>query len=350
MTGSKKHLWLLVALLLLVVAAWLMWSDKTDSFSDEKRVEFPNHLRTHERERLDERRRALSLLSQLGEVTEKKEMERDPLLVALSGAAADGSHVVFEVAELKDTPIGKIVTDCLARAEKNPFDELEDESGLDAMDSVERVAVAEDLFLLEGDFASADFDKLFEGMDQTTHGDTVVYSHPDKPGSSAAVWNGEMLIFAENEDTFDEAIGLLEGDVPYDETVLNEDDSYGEIYGNLDVDDAADMFPSDNEVGQRFSDIAEAVELHVDASDDVAMWANVTGSDNDELNELARSMGGLLSLGRIKARAEGQDDLAELLDFASVDPGEGDFEMEVALPLEYLEEKLADCKWAGVGQ
>ena len=290
------------------------------------------------------------MLSKLGEVTKKEQVDRDPFLVALSGAASMGSHVVFELAALRDTPIGKIVTDCLGRQEHNPFDEMEKETGTSPMESVDRVAVAEDLLLVEGDFEGADFDKLFEGMEATVRGNTVVYSRPDQTGSTAAIWNGQMLILSEDIDTFEETIGLLEGEVPFDQDVIDEDDSYGEIFGRLDIEDAAKMFPDTNDMSQRFAKIAEEVELHVDASNDVAMVANVTGSDNDALQELARAVGGLLSLGRIKARADGENELAELLDFASVDPGEGEFEMEVALPLEFLEDKLADCKWAGVNQ
>ncbi len=348
MTGKRRRYgWLVLAALLLLVAGWLMWPTRSDTSAQQREITFPNHQRSHERQRLAGRRRALTLLNKLGETTQQEQLERDPLLVALSGAAAKGTHLVFEVEALKDTPIGQIVIDCLTNADSSPLDKVEEKTGISLMDSVDRIAGASGLLLVEGDFSGAKLEGLFDGAEATAKGQTTIYANPDAPGGQAAVWNKQLLILTRDRETLDEAIGLLEGEVPFDDKTIDEENSFGEIYGSLDVEQAAGMFPGSSDVGNRFAEAAERVELHVDASEDVAIVANVSGGNNDALNELARAVGGALSLGRIKARAEGDDDLAELLDFASVDPDEGAFEMEVALPLQFLEDKLADCRWMG---
>jgi hypothetical protein len=73
----------------------------------------------------------------------------------------------------------------------------------------------------------------------------------------------------------------------------------------------------------------------------------VNGPDGERVGDLGRSLGGALSLGRLKAKAEGDKDLVELLELARVSQHDGLFTVEVALPLELLEEKLAACRKDG---
>jgi hypothetical protein len=86
------------------------------------------------------------------------------------------------------------------------------------------------------------------------------------------------------------------------------------------------------------------VKLHVDASHDVGIVADAKGNDPAGVLDLAKTLGGALALGRTAARAQGKDNLAAFLDYASVHPAEsGSFRVELALPLEYIAAQLKDC-------
>ncbi len=126
---------------------------------------------------------------------------------------------------------------------------------------------------------------------------------------------------------------------------MGEDAAYGELYGVL----GSDFFDSvlgqsEPELAQRLREVASRVELHANAMGDVAITAQVTGADADKVRALASSFGGLLALGRLKAQASGDKPLAELLDLARVVPRGNRFDLELAVPMAWLENQLAFCK------
>jgi hypothetical protein len=86
------------------------------------------------------------------------------------------------------------------------------------------------------------------------------------------------------------------------------------------------------------------VELHVDASEDVAITAEVAGGVGSEIEDLAKSLGGALSLARLKAQADGEEKLAELLDYAKIRPNGGQFSLDLALPLDVLIRQMGPCR------
>jgi len=339
----RRILWLTAAVLLLALAAALMWTEGPPA-AKAKEVDFPSYQRDADWRRLERNRRELVLMSA---ARAREKATRDPLLVAMSGAAARGSSMVFEVAALADTPIGRMVVDCLEKRPDDPFEKMERETGFDPGRDVDRVGAAEDLVVVGGDFSGIADSPLFAELDRTQRGAAVVFSSGEG-GEQIALWGDELLIVADDADALEEALGLLAGDVPFDEGAMPESDAYGEIHGALDVGDAAELF-GDDELARRFGEAAEEVKIHVDASKDVAIVADVTGGESAAMADLGRALGGAMSLARLKARAEDEDALAELLDFANVDNAGGTLKVEVALPLEFLERHLADCKWMGEG-
>ena len=339
----RRTLWLIAALALLALAAAVMWSERPPA-AERKDVEFPSYQRDADWQRLERHRRELVLMSA---AKARETASRDPVLVALSGAAARGSSIVFEVEALADTPIGRMVVDCLEKRPDDPFDKMRRETGFDPSEDVDRVGAADDLVVVGGDFSGIGDSPLFAELERTQRGAATVFTNEDG-GGGIALWRNELLIAAESSDALDEALGLLEGEIPFDEGAMPESDAYGEIYGSLDVDEAAELF-GDDELAQRFGEAADEVKLHVDASEDVAIVADVTGGEAAAMSDLGRALGGAMSLARLKARAEDEDALAELLDFANVDNEGGRIRVEVALPLEFLERHLADCKWMGEG-
>ena len=123
-------------------------------------------------------------------------------------------------------------------------------------------------------------------------------------------------------DAVKEVLEQVEGGGPDEPPVISEGSTYGEMYGVLSVEQLAQMLPPDQaELAQRLAEVAETVELHMDASSDVAMVAQVSGPDAAKVTDLGKSLGAALSLARLKAQADGKKDLAQLLDFAKVRAG-----------------------------
>jgi hypothetical protein len=73
------------------------------------------------------------------------------------------------------------------------------------------------------------------------------------------------------------------------------------------------------------------------------MTAQVKGADEAKVTDLGKSLGGALSLARMKAQAEGEEKLAQLLDFAKVRPDGNEFKLELAVPLDVIKQQLAFC-------
>ena len=350
MDARKKRLrWLVIALLLLALATAIMWTGD-DIATTKTAVEFPTHLREREQKRRETRARDLSLLVTHMSKLQRKNQREDPLTVALSGAAERGFHMVFELKELLDTPIGEIITGCLEDLENSPFDAPDGETGFPPLSAIDRIAVADGLVLIEGDFAAGAPGILTKDLSGTADGDAVRYapeSDTDVTAPNMALWKESLFMFGRDTSAVNEALGLLRGEIPFDPETISTEDAYGAIYGQIEVAQAAELFEGEGDFQKRFTELAETVAVHVDASEDVAMAASVKGWESGpEMKDLAKSLGGILSLARLKARTEGEEELSALLDFASVKSNDAGFDLEVALPLSFLEENLKDCAWA----
>jgi hypothetical protein len=155
-----------------------------------------------------------------------------------------------------------------------------------------------------------------------------------------------MIIVGDDPAAVKAVIERMEGRTNETEPpLIDETQTYGEIYGKISADDIARMLPPDQqELANRLRDAAEEIELHVDTQSGVAISANVMGPNGEQVTDLGKSLGGALSLLRLKAKAEGETELAELLDHARIAPQGNEFKLEMALPIEMLKQQLAFCK------
>ena len=149
-----------------------------------------------------------------------------------------------------------------------------------------------------------------------------------------------MLIVGQSEGEVTAAIDRIEGRRPVD-APISEEMTYGELYGTVDADKLAVLLEgAESGVADKVRRLVEDVELHLDASNGVAMSASFHGTDEAGLADLGKSLGGVLALGRMSARARGDQELADFLEYARVSPHGGAFELELALPKELLESYL----------
>lgn len=341
----NRALWLAVAVALLGASAWLMSrGDRERSTVRPPKMEFPRAPKAAEQSRND-RRRTLPPIPAPSDDAEGLRRKRDPLLVALP-SDPKRSALVFEVDALKESPIGRVWLDCmLARNDRDRrgIERLKETYGVDLSNDVERVAVSsERVAILQGSFEPSRFER--DGWKGRTYGEKGTIHENDELGRAVATWGGELLLLGNDVDTLEDAIDRLESDDPHQTSILSDTSSYGDVYGVLSPEDLAKALPEEQaELADKITSVVDRVEVHVDASDDVAMVADVRGPAGDDVADLAKSMGTALAVGRLKAQSDGDDKLAELLDYARVKPGQGTFSMDVALPVELLKD-LGPCR------
>lgn len=348
---KRKGIWLGVAVALLALSAWLMSrGDKEKPTVRPPKVEFPRHSTPDEMTR-NQKRRTLPPLPAPSADAEGFLKRRDPMLVALPDDPAR-SAMVFEVAALKEAPLMKIWIDCLlakseADRDRRGLERFKERFGIDPLEDVERIAVSsERVMLMQGSFADATFDP--EEWAQRTYGEKGVIYENRETGRVVGMWGEDMMIASGQPDSaepVEDAIDRLESTDPEQKSILDDHQAYGDAYGVLSPEDLAKMFPEEQAgLAEKVRQVVEHVDVHVDASEDVAMVADVRGPGGDDLEDLSKSFGAALAVGRIKAQNDGDEKLAQLLDFAKVkQPRGGQFSLDVALPIDVLKD-LGPCR------
>ncbi|MFP2929457.1 hypothetical protein ACLESO_30515 [Pyxidicoccus sp. 3LG] len=356
----RRRVWLGVAGLLFVLAAVLMFTGQGDEPAAEApNVEFPRRMRAPERERAERRRTwVMPAAVDAGTVAQERQRPRDPLLAALPRGAGK-TAVVIEANALRHSPIGELLLECLMRDGGKDLNEFREKSGVDPLQDLDRLVITDDGVMLSGNFENAKFKDLMGDAVSADYGDGARVYEPGESvvaladggtatrrrNAAVGIWNNQLLMLGGTPDGVKAAIDRVEGRGPDEPSVIPEGSTYGEMYGVMSVDHLARLLgPDQAELAQRLRDVAQNVELHVDATSDVALVAEVRGPDADKVTDLGKSLGAALSLARMKAQAEGQKDVAQLLDFARVQPDGDTFKLEMAVPLDVLKERLAFCK------
>ncbi|WP_437572244.1 hypothetical protein [Sorangium sp. So ce542] len=341
----RHRAWLLAAVLLLGLAAWLMSRGDVEATSPKKkaRVEFPRGPREPELERSLRRR---TLRPPALDPSAEPRPSRDPLLTALPTDRAT-SAVVFEASAIKESPAGKLWLDCmLAKLEMDSFDELEDEFGIDVLEDIDRIAATSGpLVVVSGQFPSARLDSL-RGRRRAYGARGALFEDDEEEGLSPVFgrWGDGLLLVGRDAEAVEAAIDRLEDKVAPAPPLIPEWASYGDAYGVLSADDVAELLEgSEPDIAERLRGAVGQVELHVDASEDVAIVADVTGPVAADVDDLGKTLGTALSLARLKAQSDGEEQLVELLDLARVSPRNGRFSMDLALPLPMIQKAMGRC-------
>nr|WP_305071217.1 hypothetical protein [Myxococcus sp. RHSTA-1-4] len=316
-------------------------------------------MRGQERERAERRKTwVMPTVVDAGTAAAERPRPQDPLLAALPRGAGR-TAVVIEANALRHSPIGELLLDCMMRDGGKELDEFRKKSGVDPLQDLDRLVITDQGMMLSGNFANAKFQELMgdavsmdygQGARVYEPGETIV-TGPDGNTSSVhrrpavGIWNNQLFMVGQNPDDVKAAIDRVEGRGPDEPPTIPEGSTYGEMYGVLSVEHLARLLPPDQaELAQRLRDVAQNVELHVDATSDVALVAEVRGKDKDQVTDLGKSLGAALSLARMRAQAEGEKEMAQLLDFARVQPDGSSFKLEMAVPLSVIQERLAFCK------
>jgi hypothetical protein len=210
------------------------------------------------------------------------------------------------------------------------------------LEQVERIGIAssgsdEPVLILSGQLGGFDPSAIEPGLTLQPYGEQARLA--EHRGQAVAAWGDQLLLLGAG-DAVKSTLARLAAE-PKPETATLASEAYGEIYGTLSGLAASQLLP--HEFRERFARAAERVTVHVDARDDLLLVADVVGSQQEELEDLARVIGGAFALGRLHAVRSDQPVLAELLDESRVIPGDGSFQLEMALPLATIAEQLGEC-------
>jgi hypothetical protein len=262
----------------------------------------------------------------------------DPLHVALAGAPLG---LVVETAALKDSRLGRMLLACLTPELSEHLTELEQKTGLRPLEQLERIGLAGDgdepVVILGGQVGGFDPSALGDGVSFQPHGEHALWA--ETSGRAVAMWQDQLLVLGRPEGVR-AVLARLQGKTSGGALGLGSE-AYGELYGTLTGGGASELLP--HALRERFARAAERVTLHVDARDDLLLVAEVYGAEPHLLSDLASSIGGAFALGRLHAAREDNPILADLLDQSRVIPGDGSFQVEMALPIDTIAAQLGDC-------
>lgn len=347
MRSRSRAAWLLSALILFAVAAWLMarGDPGAKDVPAAERVPFPKPFDEVARERRMKRQTLPAPPPAApGWAPEAPPRPRDPVLAAF--AASQGkSIVVVEANALFESPLGKLLLDCLRRdAGPDLLEEIRRRAGIDVTRDLDRVATSGNVTIVSGRFERVPWSDLLPGTSPRPLGDQATLYESGSRGAFA-VWKDQLVVSGESPEEIARAVDRIEGRAPPEAPALGEEAAYGELYGVLGADFFGEVLGREQpELAQRLREVAERIELHANAMGDVALTAEVSGSSAEQIRDLASSFGGALALGRLKAQASGDKALSELLDLARVEPRGNRFTLELAMPMAWLEKQLAFCR------
>jgi hypothetical protein len=348
----RRRPWLAAAALLLLLSAGLLSLVEPSADPPRRVVAFPTHMREADRERLAQR---LTVEAPAAAPVppggggprgrpEEPPPRRDPFLLALPVRPGE-PVVVLEANALRHSRLGELFVACTMADNPRAFADFQRETGVDPLKDIDRVGVAGRSVVVSGFFDRARFERLVEDGKATVeaHGDDGrIYR--GEGGPAVAVWRSQLVLMAPDEASARQGLDQLEGRAPPPEWSLREDQAYGEVYGVIPGAAVQRLLSAaDRELGAKLAAAAGRVELHVDAMEDVAAVVRVEGEDRAALGDLARTLGGALAAGRLKAKAGADQPLVELLDAARVVDEGGQLSLELALPAKTVERWFEGC-------
>lgn len=352
MRKRRTWAWLLLTAGLLGVVAWLSTSGGSEVKATEIEPHIPRSMSGDEHARLRERVVHALPVTDGGEVDAfppprgpGPAAPRDPLIAALP-IGKGKSAMVIEANALWNSDLREPMLACLFGGEQANVIEGMRDAGFDLAKDLDRVAVMDKALMVSGNLKNVSF--LPPGsLAQVTANTRLLKTETE---GVFAVWKDQLMIIGKTEDEVMATIRRLESDTPpTDPRVLNDRDTYGDVYGRIDVDRFARL-AGEGEFSTFFDEVrkgASSVSFHVDASHDVGISLGMEGNASEEAQQLRKTLAGAIALGRMRAKATGDERLFRLLDMAEVTPASGkdgaQFSLELALPHAFVVELLEDC-------
>jgi hypothetical protein len=347
----RRWPWLLAAVVLLGLGAWVMTSAEPPPPPPPRPVTLPLRATHEERDRSEHRATWMPVLAvdDAGVPLAAPPKPRDPMLAMMPPEVRRGV-VVAEVNAIRNSALGDLIVDCVFTGEDSALAQFRD-AGVDPLSQVDRMAVVDDQLMMSGDFSHADVKALLGADRVTSYGRRgALYEEDLEDGrvEYSGSWNQQMIVTGGSREEVQAALDRLDGSGAPKPSVLSDDQAYGEVYGQLTAGAMADFIgEQDPRLADLIRQTAKNVQLHVDVQSDVGMVADVMPNDPARADELRRALGSALSLARLKERAQGHERQADLLNLTRVrgagDDGSKGFRLETGLPRDFLEDSLKAC-------
>ena len=343
--------WLVVAAVLLGFGAWLMRGAEPPEPPPPPEIRLPRQQSRVESERAEERRTWVPVVVDAG-LAPAPQRPRDPVLALVPHEVKEAA-VVTEFNAIMNSDLGEPLIRCVFGDENDPFLARMRDAGVDPRSTIDRVAFVDGTTVMTGDFKAGGWKQFLPPnavtRDYGLHAQIIEVPFGDKGQKTyMAAWNGQMLLQNEDRSQLEAMIDRVDsggtsalGGAP----AIDDSMAYGEVYGIFRAGAFSELLgESDPELAKLIDESASQLSLHMDVRHDVGMVADVDSKNPQKAEELRRALGGALSLGRMKARAEGKPEEAQLFDMARVQGLEdGQFRMEAGLPYEFMKKALDTC-------
>jgi hypothetical protein len=351
---KRRWPWLLGAVLLVGLAALLMrvGEDENRPRSVWDKVEIPRRATAEDKQRQTQRQvlqpvapAFVPLDAGVAQAPPPPPRPRDPVLAALGGDFKKGAFVL-EANAVRNSPIGQLLVDCItSRDDGEGLRRFTERTGVDPLTQLDRVAISDDMVVFSGDFKGLKFNDLKAG--QQFGESAQLYNMPRRDGGEGrtlGTWGGQLVAIGESEEQVKQTLERIEGKRPMESGGLTDSQAYGEIYGVLSPEQLQEMIAEENpKLAEKVGSVAQRVELHVDTSGDIGIAARIEGTDAAETKEVSKALGAAMSLARLKAQADGETEMAELLDMGRVVTDGSNFRIEAAVPQVWMEKMLKKC-------
>jgi hypothetical protein len=272
---------------------------------------------------------------------------RDRLTRALSSPGRGGA-VVFEVNALRHSPLVDALLKCRTQQQGDELAGLEllkTELGIDVTEDVDRVALDAEVLAVSGFF-----DKLAlppELGDGEVYGDGGrIFTMVDDKGGTAylAKLGTDLVMTSTSEDELKAAIDRTEGrkeaSGTFPDGVVG-----GEVYGMVGPALLQSLVGMGGGSGQLqgLAGMLTTTKLRMAVDQAAAVSLDIGTKSPEDGAELAKAIGGAVAMARSHAAAEGQQELAAMLEQARVVPNDdGSIAFDLAVPGDELL-KLMGC-------
>ncbi len=340
---------LAVGLIMLVVAATLArCSDERLGVTapSVRAIEFPRE-RALKEARQQRRRESAATTSSGPPATPPPTKSRDRLMRALSSPGKDGA-VVIEVNALRHSTLVDALLKCRAAQrgdEMAGLGLLKDELGIDVTQDVDRVALDPEVLAVSGFFEKLTLPaEVGEGEGYGDDARIFAMKGPTGKPSYLAKVGSDLVMTSTSVDELKAAVDRAEGrrDAP---ATFPEGTIGGEVYGVVGpslVRSIAALGKTDEQLDGVLAMLTTSkVRMAVD--NDAAISLDIGTKSPSDGAELAKALGGAVALARSRAAADGESELAAMLEQAKVVPNDdGSIAFDLAVPGDELL-KLMGC-------
>jgi hypothetical protein len=269
----------------------------------------------------------------------------DPIQNAM--AMPNGGAVFVEVNAIRHSDIVQKLLRCREADASQNLDFMRDELGIDPLEDVDRVALHEDLIAVSGYFDELKLpDEVVRDGAYGDNAELFTLPNPDEPGETMHLgkMGDGLLVMGENEDDVKAAVDRAEGRgepaQPLPPHMVRGSEVYGRFGGDL-VRELLGGAKNPNPMVQRAAEIITEGTVRVLVDDHLSLSLDLETSNEQEGEDLAKALAGVIAATRAQAESAGEDDVAALLKQARVLPGKGgEFGVDFAVPGDLILEAM----------